>query len=296
MQKLGELPDLTEVLSGQTGAEARKKLAQAQSAFKGTAKLGEGFGKGQPIDVDALLAEPEIELITEEYFDTVCRGKGFSKNAKQKALGYLNGVIKGDDISFGEYVRDMCLSVIDLMDNPKNRTSLEGYFKAVVFCSYLNQGYSQVQAYTRTFPERVRHQQAQGADMKTLSTYASIYASGMAVSAVQARMMIPVHIMYQRNYHLAMATTMEVMQSPKTSPKVKIDAARLVMEQTRAPETSKAELNININQSDAIEELREVMAELSQKQLDTLAEGKQGLGKIAETVLLKDGNMEVLDA
>ena len=118
-------------------------------------------------------------------------------------------------------------------------------------------------------------------------SYANIYAKTDVVIAVQTKMMIPTHILYQDYFAQAVKTQVEIMNDDSVSPKVRSDAANSLMTHLKQPEIKKAEIEINTKDTGVIGDLANALANLSAGQREMMLQGKTSIRDITEAVIIE---------
>ena len=274
-----ELEPINNIIdSNQRNNCARQKLKSAERRLKGKGRADAQMTlPSSPeetlVDIEAIIAEPEVESLNMEYLDLILGKKKVDTLAKQKALDFINSTIKGLHPSVGEYFRATCVNALDTLYGTGSRVGLQDYLKASLYVTYRNMGDSKVKAYAKVFPERVQKMQQDGQPMAHLYSYADIYSKNQCVVDIQAKMMLPTHIMCHDLFYEAMRVTADIMNNDKVSPKVRVDAANNIMTHTKQPEIKKQELDIRIKESDEIEQLKQALFDLSAKQRNDIIEG-----------------------
>ena len=274
-----ELEPVNNIIDSHTrDRSAKQKLKTADRRLKGKGRADVQLAlpsepEDTPVILDAIIAEPEIEPLTMEYMELVLGKKKVDKPVKEKALEFINSTIRGSNPAIAEHFRNICIDVMDSMYGNGSRINLQDYLNAALFVTYRNTGDTKVKAYTKTFPDRVQRMQREGQSMAHLNSYADIYSKNQCVIDIQAKMLLPTHIVCHDLFYEAMRVTVDIMNDDKVSPKVRVDAANNIMSHTKQPEIKKQELNIKINESNEIEQLKQALFDLSSKQRDDIIEG-----------------------
>lgn len=257
---------------------AKQKLKTAERRLNGKGRADVQLNlpsepEDTPVILEAIIAEPEIEPLTMEYMNLVLGKKKVDKPVKEKALDFINSTIRGSNPAIAEHFRNICVDVMDSMYGNGSRINLQDYLNAALFVTYRNTGDTKVKAYTKTFPDRVQRMQREGQSMTHLNSYADIYSKNQCVIDIQAKMLLPTHIVCHDLFYEAMRVTVDIMNDDKVSPKVRVDAANNIMNHTKQPEIKKQELDIKINESNEIEQLKQALFDLSAKQRNDIIEG-----------------------
>lgn len=277
---------------------AKQKLKTAERRLKGKGRADVQLSlpsepEDTPVILEAIIAEPEIEPLTREYMDLVLGKKRVDKPVKEKALEFINSTIRGSNPAIAEHFRNICIDVMDSMYGNGSRINLQDYLNAALFVTYRNTGDTKVKAYTKTFPDRVQRMQREGQSMTHLNSYADTYSKNQCVIDIQAKMLLPTHIVCHDLFYEAMRVTVDIMNDDKVSPKVRVDAANSIMNHTKQPEIKKQELNIKINESNEIEQLKQALFDLSAKQRNDIIEGNYSVvDVINQNIYIEDKDEE----
>ena len=283
-----ELEPINNIINpNQRNTAAKQKLTSATNKIKGKGRAGTQLSlpnepEETPVNLAAIIAEPEVEPLTMEYLNLVLGKKKVDKPVKEKALEFINSTINGSNPAVAEYFRNTCINVMDSMYGNGSRINLQDYLNAALFVTYRNMGDTKTKAYTKVFPDRVQRMQREGQSMAHLSSYADIYSKNQCVIDIQAKMLLPTHIVCHDLFYEAMRVTADIMNDDKVSSKVRVEAANNIMSHTKQPEIKKQELSIKINESNEIEQLKQALFELSSKQRDDIIEGNYSVVDVIE--------------
>ena len=294
-----ELEPINNIIDSHTrDRNAKQKLKTAERRLKGKGRADVQLNlpsepEDTPVILEAIIAEPEIEPLTMEYMDLVLGKKRVDKPVKEKALEFINSTIRGSNPAIAEHFRNICINVMDSMYGNGSRINLQDYLNAALFVTYRNTGDTKVKAYTKTFPDRVQRMQREGQSMTHLNSYADIYSKNQCVIDIQAKMLLPTHIVCHDLFYEAMRVTVDIMNDDKVSPKVRVDAANNIMIHTKQPEIKKQELDIKINESNEIEQLKQALFDLSAKQRNDIIEGNYSVvDVINQDIYIEDKDEE----
>lgn len=169
--------------------------------------------------------------------------------------------------SYGENV----LSYINVLKEGKFK--ITDYMNAVRFVSYKLMGYSDIDAYIITFPERYERLLADGVPREDMSPYVSAYKKNALVVKIFEQTVIPIHVL---NNHMAQDSLNELMKIGLhgRSEMARVVALSKVLDKTDAPETKKMQLDMNVNTGDAIADLRTMLSEAANEQLEYIEKGR----------------------
>ena len=180
--------------------------------------------------------------------------------------------------------RENLLTYIGVLKDGKYK--ITDYVNAVRFVSYKLMGYSDIDAYAVTFPERYeRLRTEEGLTRDEISPYTSAYKKNKLVSAIYEQTIIPVSVL---NNHMAQDALNELMKIGLhgRSEMARVNALSKVLDKTDAPEIQKLQLDVGVNTSDAIEELHKATRNLAQEQLKAIRSGGS-IKSIAESVVIE---------
>lgn len=169
--------------------------------------------------------------------------------------------------SYGENV----LSYIGVLKEGKFK--ITDYMNAVRFVSYKLMGHSDIDAYIITFPDRYERLLADGVPREDMSPYVSAYKKNALVVKIFEQTVIPVNVL---NNHMAQDSLNELMKIGLhgRSEMARVAALSKVLDKTDAPETKKMQLDMNVNTGDAIADLRTMLSEAANEQLEYIEKGR----------------------
>ena len=229
-------------------------------------------------------------VITKEQFKRVLP-RGMKMNIPDSLLENINSVM--NDPQLRENYRDNLLSYTGVLAD--GRYKIQTYVEAVKYVSYKLMGSSNVQAYTKTFPDRYQRLLDEGADETTISSYVCAYNKNKLVNQVLEQSLIPTHIINADLYQKAI-NRLAYLMSNANSEKVQSDSASSLLTHLKMPETTKMELDINIKQDKSIEALQQSTMALVAQQKEMLKAGAMNAKEIAESNLVIDmGEAEVVE-
>lgn len=188
--------------------------------------------------------------------------------ATQQLTDYVNNIVS--DPIIAEQVRDNFISFTSILKDGNFKT--EDYLHAVTYVSFKLMGYTNTEAYTRTFPQRITTFHARQATSKEISTYVSAYNKGKLVNLVLQQTMVPSWVLNQDNYQKAINVQVDLMLNAN-SEKVRSDAADSVLTHLKPPEAKEINLNLGLKENSGLAELKESMAKMAQMQTDLISNG-----------------------
>lgn len=188
-----------------------------------------------------------------------------------------------------ENMRNNLLSYTKVLAD--GRFKMAEYMDAVRYVSYKLMGYTNQEAYARTFPGRWQNLHAAGATPKDISAYVSAYNKNKLVNLILEQTLVPTYVLNQDIYQQAINVQADMMMNAK-SEKVRVEAANSLLNHLKRPEVQKVELDIGIKDSSGMRELRDSMAQLAQQQHDLITRGHISARTVAHTPLVIEGEKD----
>jgi len=191
--------------------------------------------------------------------------------ATQELTDTLNNIQVDPEIA--EHIRTNFISYSSVLKEGKFKVS--NYMEAVAYVSFKLMGYTNQEAYSRTFPDRIKKLRADGRSAKDISAYVAIYNKGKLVSAIMQQTVIPTWVMNQDKVQLAVDKLAEVIQDEDVSARTQVEAANSLLSHLKRPETKQVELDIGIKESEGLSELRTMLENLATTQQSLIENGVQ---------------------
>lgn len=210
------------------------------------------------------------------------------KSINQELIDQINNTIS--DPSMYEQYRDNLISYTSVMAD--GRFKVENYIDAVKYVSHKLMGCSNIDAYTKTFPDKVNDFVARGVAPKDIASYVTAYNKGKLVNLIFEQTLIPAHIYNQDLYQKALNVQAELMISSK-SDKVRSDAAAHLMNALKMPEITKVQLDVSVKENSAIAELNKTTLELAAMQRQMIQAGFKNAQDIAHSRIIDAETVEV---
>lgn len=227
-----------------------------------------------------------MELLSVEQFQQALPDK-MKKSVNQELVDSINQTL-GDPESF-EYYRNNLLSYTKVIQD--GRFKIQEYINAVRYVSFKLMGCSNIDAYSRTFPDKIQRFSAQGVAAKDVASYVTAYNKSKLVNLIYEQSLIPSYVLNQDMYQKALNVQAELMLTAK-SEKVKTDAANSLLTHLRPPEVKKVELEIGTKEDSSIAQLRQATLELAKQQRLMLEAGAANVQEIAHSRVV---SAEVVD-
>ena len=227
-----------------------------------------------------------MDPLTKEQFKEALPDK-VKRSVSDELVDQVNQTLSDPDMF--EVYRDNLLSYTRVMADGKFK--MQNYIDAVKYVSHKLMGDSNVDAYSRTFPDKIARFQANGVASKDIASYVTAYNKSKLVNLILEQTLVPSYVLNADLYQKALNTQAELMVTAK-SEKVRSDAANSILTQLKMPETQKVELDIGVKEDSSINALRESTNELVAQQRQMLASGAMTARDVAGTTLVIDQEKE----
>jgi hypothetical protein len=229
-----------------------------------------------PTSVTAV-ASPSPLALTVEMFQMALPDK-VKKSVNQELIDSINKTLS-DPEEFEAY-RDNLLSYTRVMAD--GRFKVQEYINAVRYVSHKLMGATNIEAYTKTFPDKYTRFVAQGVLAKDIASYVTAYNKSKLVNLIYEQTLIPSYVLNQDLYQKALNVQAELMISAH-SEKVRTDAANSLLTHLKMPEKTKVELDINVKEDSSIAALRAATMQLAQAQLLAIGSGSMSAQEVAHS-------------
>lgn len=189
-------------------------------------------------------------------------------SATQALTDQINALVQ--DPIVAETIREHFITYAVVLQEGK--WGMEAYMNAIQYTTYKMMGYSNQEAYQRTFPARYQKFIQDGVSSKNISAYVSQYHKGRLVNAILEKALIPVHVLYQDTYHLAIRTQADLMLNAN-SEKVRSDAANSIMTALAKPKENAPTVAIQINNNAEMDAMKQMLQDMSNTQIALVEAG-----------------------
>ena len=228
-------------------------------------------------------------MLTIDQFKTALPDK-VKKSVNQELIDQINKTLAEPELY--EAYRDNLMSYTRVMAD--GRFKIQNYIDAVKYVSHKLMGCSNIDAYTKTFPDKYQNFLAQGVVAKDIASYVTAYNKSKLVNLIFEQTLIPAYVLNQDLYQKALNTQAELMITAK-SEKVRCDAANSLLTHLKMPETQKVELEIGVKEDSSIAALRATTLELARQQRLMVESGAMNAQEIAHGRLIIDVVPEVVE-
>ena len=205
------------------------------------------------------------------------------KSLNQELVDQINTTL-GDPELYESY-RDNLVSYTKVMSDGKFKIS--SYIDAVRYVSHKLMGCTNIDAYTKTFPDKYTRFMAQGVAAKDIASYVTAYNKSKLVNLIFEQTLIPSYVLNQDLYQKALNVQAELMTTAN-SEKVRCDAANSLLTHLKMPETQKVELEIGVREDSSIAALRATTLELARQQRLMVESGAMDAQEVAHGKLIID--------
>lgn len=212
--------------------------------------------------VRKLVPKSQRTLITQEFLDKLEASVNDSLVAeqfKENFVTYLNVLSKG-------------------------KYKMEDYINAVKYVSFKLLGYSNIKAYTATFPERYERLKAEG--QTQIEAFVSMYNKNKLVMQIYEQTIVPSYVLNAPMHQQALNTLAAMIADDDVRGMTKVKACEAILQYTKQPDVVKGELTIGIEQSDTINDLREITENLADTYKMMLEKKGMRLKDVAEANII----------
>ena len=202
------------------------------------------------------------------------------KSVSQELIDQVNTTLSEPEL-FESY-RDNLLSYTRVMAD--GRFKVQEYVNAVRYVSHKLMGCTNIDAYTKTFPDKYQRFVAQGVAAKDIASYVTAYNKSKLVNLIFEQTLIPSYVLNQDLYQKALNVQAELMVTAN-SEKVRTDAANSLLTHLKMPEKQKVELEIGVKEDSSIAALRLATLELARQQRLSMEAGQMNAQEVAHSWL-----------
>lgn len=218
-----------------------------------------------------------VAPLTLEMFQQALPDK-VKKSISQELIDKINTTLSNPE-EFENY-RDNLISYTRVMAD--GRFKVQEYVNAVRYVSFKLMGATNIEAYTKTFPDKYQRFVAQGVAPKDIASYVTAYNKSKLVNLIFEQTLIPSYVLNQDLYQKALNIQAELMITAR-SEKVRSDAANSLLTHLKPPEVKKVELDIGVKEDSSIGALRKATMELVAAQRLALQSGAVDAAQVAKS-------------
>lgn len=200
------------------------------------------------------------------------------KSISPQIMKTVNDMLSDPDMC--EAYRENLIGYTGILNDGKFK--IDNYVFAVKYVSFKLMGHTNLEAYTKTFPDKMDRWQKTGVSSKDMSSYISIYNKSKLVQGIMEQSMIPTHVLNADILQKAINIQLDLAMNA-SSEKVRSDAANSLMTHLKAPEKTKLQIETtSAGSQSAIAELRKNVELMRDTQLAMIAGGQMTAQQIAE--------------
>lgn len=188
------------------------------------------------------------------------------------------------DPEAAEAIRDNFLSYTHVLK--EGRYKIEDYLNAIGYVSFKLMGYTNREAYARTFPDRYQSLAARGVSEKDISAYVAAFHKNKLVSLVLEQAVIPSWILNQDAYQKAINTQLVLMTTAK-SELVRATAANSLLTHLKRPEIKQVQLEVTTADNSGLDVLKSSILKLVEQQQSMIQAGGATTREIAHQVIIE---------
>ena len=227
-------------------------------------------------------------MLTVEQFQMVLPEKA-KKSVNQQLIDQINATLSEPELY--EAYRDNLMSYTRvLMDG---RFKIDEYVNAVRYVSHKLMGCTNIEAYSKTFPDKITRFAQQNVASKDIASYVTAYNKSKLVNLIMEQTLIPSYVLNQDLYQKALNVQADLMINAK-SEKVRCEAANSLLTQLKQPEVKKVELDIGVKEDSSIAAIRATTLELARQQRLALQAGVMTANDIAQSKIVDVPMVEVV--
>ena len=204
------------------------------------------------------------------------------KSVHQDLVDRINQTLSEPELY--EQYRENLISYTRVMADGKFKIS--NYIDAVKYVSHKLLGASNIEAYSKTFPDKMARFSAQGVSSKDIASYVTAYNKSKLVNLIMEQTLVPMWVLNQDLYQKALNVQADLMMTA-SSEKVRCDAANSLLTHLKQPEVQKVELNVGMKEDNSIAALREATLALVTQQRQALQAGAVNAQDVAHSRIIE---------
>lgn len=226
-------------------------------------------------------------MFTKEELQSALPAK-MSKTISDDLVLNINSMIGDPD--FYERIRENLIGYTHILSEGKY--TVDDYLNAVMYASYKMAGMTNIDAFAKTFPDKMARYNAAGKSINAINSFVTAYNKTKLVTNILGQAMVPVHILNMDLFQEAINKEAHLMRHGKTE-KVQHEAAKALMEILQPPQEAKIKLDIGVGKSTVMDELARATQDLAQQQLEAIRSGRLTAKQIAESKIIEGEAIDV---
>lgn len=192
------------------------------------------------------------------------------------------------DTLVAEQFKDNFISYLNVLS--KGKYKMDDYINAIKYVSFKLLGYSNINAYAATFPDRYQRLKDEG--QTQIDAFVSMYNRTKLVMQIYEQTIVPTWVLNAPMHQEALSELARMVQDDEVRGMTKVRALETILQYTKQPEVVKGELTIGIEQSDTINDLREVTENMASMYKNMLERKGMSLREVAEAKIIDVGDDE----
>lgn len=167
----------------------------------------------------------------------------------------------------------------------KNKASIKDYLTAIRFCAYLeSEDFNLTEAFIKShshteFVQKKMNSPTNSSEYKQLTNAASRYRKRPIVVQILTQSQLGLHLMFQGELYRAINVLSDIMVNGR-SEMARVAAAKEILANVKAPETTKIELDIGLRNENAMESLNAQLAQFAMESYKQLKNGQTDLKQL----------------
>ena len=211
--------------------------------------------------------------------------RNFRSHITEEFLTQLEDALCNEEI--GSQIKENFLSYTQVLNDADPNTNIWDYVNAVKFISFKLMGYSIEESWKKTFPVKCSELLKEGKE-KWINKYANSYNKRKIVNKIYQQTLIPSYVLNAPLFQEALNTLAEMVRNDDVRGMAKVKACEAILNYTKPPEVSKAEVQVNIKQTDAIAELREIAEQFANNMKNAIENKTKTIDEIIDVQLITD--------
>lgn len=185
-----------------------------------------------------------------------------------------------------DVIKDNFITYVDVLSEGKYK--LNDYLNAIQYVSFKLMGKTNRDAFSLVFPERFSRMKEKMIPDKDIDSMISAYNRNKLVNKIYEKTLIPSWILNQDAYQEAINTQVSLMRSA-SSDRVKAMAADSILTHLKRPDNiTQAQLNINVNTGNTLDDIQRNLVNLAKTQQDLIKNNFASPKEIAEQRIIVD--------
>ena len=208
----------------------------------------------------------------------------------QDLVDRINIIANDDEIA--DHYRNNFMDHIRVMK--EGAYDITEYMDAVRYVSYQLRGDTKYESWVKTFPERFKRLRDRGLSRDGVSAHVAGYGRSKLMNMILEQTLVPASVLNASVFQQAINVQADLMVHAK-SEKVRSDAAANLIMHLKPSEEQRVNINIGVQRSDEIEDLRKVTRELAAQQKLAIENGHMNATEIAHSSIIIEAEIDEED-